>query len=97
MTIRNGGDTQANFNVWDWKMQDPNSAIRNSSFTGTENQLHSGEVAPGDLSPGMSASTILRARLPASSSYSTILRSSSPPIELGGSIDDDAPLLFLFP
>lgn len=52
MTIRNGGDAQANFNVWDWKMQDPNSAIRNSSFTGTENQLHSGEVAPGGSVPG---------------------------------------------
>jgi hypothetical protein len=52
VTIRNDSDSQADFNVWDWKLQDPNGAIRNSSFTGTENQLQSGEVAPGGAVTG---------------------------------------------
>ncbi|MFE7416404.1 DUF4352 domain-containing protein [Rhodococcus sp. NPDC057529] len=52
ITINNAGNTSASFNTFDWKLQDPAGAIRNSSFTGTENQLNSGEVAPGGTASG---------------------------------------------
>ncbi|WP_437426215.1 DUF4352 domain-containing protein [Williamsia muralis] len=52
VTIRNAGKDQASFNVFDWKLQDPNGAIRNSSFVGSETPLNSGQVAPGGTASG---------------------------------------------
>lgn len=47
VTIKNDSQKSQSFNVWDWKLQDANGTARNSSFTGTDNQLNSGEVAAG--------------------------------------------------
>jgi hypothetical protein len=52
VTIENDSKESQTFNVWDWKMQDPSGTARNSSFTGTENQLNSGEAAGGGTTVG---------------------------------------------
>lgn len=52
VTLNNGGDKSANFSIFDWKLQDPAGASRSSTYTVTENQLSSGEVAPGGSATG---------------------------------------------
>ncbi|MBO4236991.1 DUF4190 domain-containing protein [Pseudonocardia alni] len=51
VTYRNGSDGTENFNIWDWKLQDPNGAIRRISIIG-DNDLSSGELAPGGTAQG---------------------------------------------
>lgn len=46
VSYRNTGAGTATFNIWDWKLQDPNGASRNISIGG-DNDLSSGELAPG--------------------------------------------------
>jgi len=45
VTIKNDSNQAKSFNTWDWKLQDPSGTARNSSFTGSDNQLSFGEVA----------------------------------------------------
>lgn len=52
VTIENGSDEPMSFNVFDWRLQDPSGTIRNSSFTLSDSQLDSGEVAPGGTTRG---------------------------------------------
>lgn len=48
VTVKNDGDKQQSFNPFDWKMQDPSGAARDTSFnSGDRPMLSSGEVAPG--------------------------------------------------
>lgn len=52
VTIKNDSDQGASFNQFDWKLQDPTGTIRNTTFTGRPNQLHSGDTAPGGATTG---------------------------------------------
>jgi hypothetical protein len=47
VTVSNESKKSQSFNVWDWKLQDPSGTARNCAFTGSDNQLNSGEVAAG--------------------------------------------------
>jgi hypothetical protein len=46
-TYNNGTDAPAMFSLIDWKLQDPNGTILNTGFTGSNNLLSTGEIAPG--------------------------------------------------
>lgn len=54
ITIKNDGDKQQSFNMFDWKMQDPNGAAKNGMppFDSTGSGLDSGEIAPGGQTSG---------------------------------------------
>ncbi|SSC21496.1 Hypothetical protein KLENKIAIHU_65, partial [Klenkia terrae] len=48
VTIQNGTDDTVNFNGgFDWSMQDPNGASRNTNFAGTGNFLGAGDLVAG--------------------------------------------------
>ena len=52
VTINNAGDDPADFAEFDWKLQDPAGAIRNTWITGRPNILSYGNVAPGGTATG---------------------------------------------
>lgn len=54
ITIKNDGDQQQSFNMFDWKMQDPNGAAKNGMppFDNTGSGFDSGEIAPGGQTTG---------------------------------------------
>lgn len=54
VTIQNNGDSAESFNPFDWTMQDPNGAARNSSFMNRSSSpdLSSGQLAPGGQTSG---------------------------------------------
>lgn len=52
LTIVNNGDDAAPFNTFDFTLQDPAGASRNATFGGTDNDLGSGELAPGGTASG---------------------------------------------
>ena len=52
VTYTNTGTTQESFNALDWKLQNPNGAAVTTSFGGTDNQLNSGDLAPGGTQTG---------------------------------------------
>lgn len=53
VTIKNVGDKQNDFNGYlDWKMQDPNGAIRDATFAPDKEPLNSGQLAPGGQASG---------------------------------------------
>ncbi|ETT24137.1 protein of unknown function DUF1942 [Rhodococcus rhodochrous ATCC 21198] len=52
VTINNGGDDPADFADFDWKLQDPAGAIRDTWITGRPNLLGYGDVAPGGTATG---------------------------------------------
>ena len=52
VTLVNGGDDAASFNTFDFTLQDPAGAARNPTFGGTEDDLGSGELAPGGTASG---------------------------------------------
>ena len=48
VTYLNNGDKKASFNIFDWKAEDNNGALRNQAyFTEGENELSSGELSTG--------------------------------------------------
>lgn len=51
-TYANGTGSAASFNLIDWKLQDPNGTILNTGFTGSDNLLSTGEIAPGGSATG---------------------------------------------
>ncbi|WP_307846291.1 DUF4352 domain-containing protein [Rhodococcus sp. CX] len=52
VSINNGGDDSADFAEFDWKLQDPAGAIRDTWITGRPNLLGYGAVAPGGTATG---------------------------------------------
>ncbi len=53
VNYQNGSDETASFNGgFDWKVQDPNGAILMNTFSGSDNALNSGELAPGGKTAG---------------------------------------------
>jgi uncharacterized protein DUF4352 len=53
VAYQNGSDETTSFNGgFDWKVQDPNGAILMNTFSGNENALNSGELAPGGKTSG---------------------------------------------
>lgn len=54
ITIKNDGDKQHAFNMFDWKMQDPNGAAKNGMppFDNSGSAFNSGEIAPGGQTTG---------------------------------------------
>lgn len=50
--IVNKGSRPGNFNIIDWKLQDPGGAALMTGFTGSKNMLSSGELAPGGNTSG---------------------------------------------
>lgn len=52
VTYNNGGASPAMFSLIDWKLQDPNGTILNTGFTGSNNLLSTGEIAPGGSASG---------------------------------------------
>ncbi len=54
VTYQNTGSKNATFNAFDWKAQDASGAIRSQDFvvSVSENELHSGELAPGGTVSG---------------------------------------------
>lgn len=51
-TLSNGSDETIQFNAFDWKLQDPAGTIVTTGFTGSDNMLSSGEIAPGGKASG---------------------------------------------
>ena len=51
VSYRNTGSTQAPYNLFDWKMQNPQGAITGASIGG-DNTLSSGQLAPGGTTSG---------------------------------------------
>ena len=45
VTITNDSNQTDNYNAWDWSLQDPSGTAWDLSFTGSDTQLSSGEVA----------------------------------------------------
>lgn len=52
VTIVNNGDDSQSFNPFDYKLQDPAGASRNSTLGGSDTLLNSGELAPGGTVTG---------------------------------------------
>lgn len=52
VTYINTGTSQETFNPFDWKLQNPSGAAVSASFTSGDNQLHSGDLAPGGTQTG---------------------------------------------
>lgn len=52
VTYENGTDAPAMFSLIDWRLQDPNGAILMTGFTGSDNLLSSGQIAPGGNTTG---------------------------------------------
>lgn len=51
-TMSNGSKETISFNAFDWKLQTPSGTILNPGFTGSDNTLNSGEIAPGGKASG---------------------------------------------
>ena len=51
-TVQNNSDETINFNALEWKLQAPSGTINNTTFTGSQNLLSAGEVAPGGTTTG---------------------------------------------
>jgi hypothetical protein len=51
-TMENGSDETVDFNAFDWKLQAPSGTILNTGFTGSDDQLSSGQIAPGGTASG---------------------------------------------
>ena len=54
ITVKNDGDKQHSFNMFDWKMQDPNGAAKSGMppFDNAGSGFNSGELAPGGQTSG---------------------------------------------
>lgn len=51
-TIQNTSTSTKSFNIFEWKMQDPNGAIRNPNVFGGGDSIGSGDLAPGGTASG---------------------------------------------
>jgi hypothetical protein len=52
VTVVNGSDEQVSYNPFEFTLQDPAGAARNSTFGGSDTLLNSGELAPGGTVTG---------------------------------------------
>lgn len=52
VTYVNQGKGSQSFNMFDWKLQDPQGATRDVTIGGTDKTLSSGELAPGGTASG---------------------------------------------
>ena len=52
VTLKNNSDETVDFNMFDWKLQDPSGTIRNTGITGSDNQISTGQIAPGGTTSG---------------------------------------------
>jgi hypothetical protein len=52
VSYANGTGSAATFNLFDWKLQDPNGTILNTGLLGSDDPLRSGEIAPGGSATG---------------------------------------------
>lgn len=50
--VENGSDETIDFNLMDWKMQSPGGTIANATFTGSDDILTGGQIAPGGTTKG---------------------------------------------
>lgn len=51
-TVQNTSDKTIDFNIFDWKLQAPSGTIISATFTGSDNMLSTGQVAPGGTATG---------------------------------------------
>lgn len=51
-TVQNNSDETIDFSTFDWKLQAPSGTINNTTFTGSQNLLSTGQVAPGGTATG---------------------------------------------
>lgn len=51
-TVQNNSNETIDFSTIDWKLQAPSGTINNTSFTGSNNLLPTGQVAPGGTATG---------------------------------------------
>lgn len=51
-TVQNNSDETIDFSTLDWKLQAPSGTINNTTFTGSQNLLSTGQVAPGGTATG---------------------------------------------
>jgi hypothetical protein len=52
VTYVNSGKDSKSFNMFDWKLQDPQGASRDVTIGGSDKTLNSGELAPGGTTSG---------------------------------------------
>lgn len=52
VSLNNGGDETVSYNTLEWQLQSPGGAIANSTFTGSNTLLNSGELVPGGAVTG---------------------------------------------
>ncbi|NKX56937.1 DUF4352 domain-containing protein, partial [Arthrobacter mobilis] len=52
VTVANGSDETIDFNAMDWKLQSPGGTIANTSFSGSDNMISAGQIAPGGSTKG---------------------------------------------
>ncbi|WP_336714495.1 DUF4352 domain-containing protein [Arthrobacter sp. USHLN218] len=50
--VANNSSETIDFNIFDWKMQSPGGTILNTSITGTDNSISTGQIAPGGSANG---------------------------------------------
>jgi hypothetical protein len=50
--VANNSSETIDFNIFDWKMQSPGGTILNTSISGTDDSISSGQVAPGGSANG---------------------------------------------
>lgn len=51
VTLKNEGDSEVSYNVFDWKLQYPSGDIKDPTITGGD-ALNHGEIAPGGTARG---------------------------------------------
>lgn len=51
-TVQNNSDETIDFSTFEWKLQAPSGTINNTTFTGSQNLLSTGQVAPGGTATG---------------------------------------------
>lgn len=52
ISMTNNSGQTIDFSAFDWKLQAPSGTILNTTFTGTENILNTGQIAPGGTTTG---------------------------------------------
>ncbi|MGT2462890.1 DUF4352 domain-containing protein [Sinomonas atrocyanea] len=52
VTLQNASTKTISFSIFDWKLQSPSGTIVTSEFTGSQNMLSTGEIAPGGTAKG---------------------------------------------
>lgn len=52
VTVNNGSADTIDFSAFDWKLQSPGGTILNTGFSGSDNILSTGQIAPGGSTSG---------------------------------------------